>query len=169
MVIPLGAEKCQLLLHLCGGGEALHGMVIVRRSRRELAIASSTRACTCTINRRDPSVTMLAPDMNEQIGLHLRGMITAWTRMCRCRSRFCMCLKDVLHQPTLLNKALRTHGADIRLVSSVLLHMVEHRVLTCLRDPAIGAHELTLLILLVDEFRSGHRTAALPAAARFNF
>ena len=101
---------------------------------------------------------MLASDVDQQIGLHLGGVVAAWACVGRRRAWLCVGLEHVLDQAALLNKALRTHVADIRFVSSVLLHVVEHRVLASLRDPAVGANELPLLILVVDEFRTGHRT-----------
>lgn len=113
---------------------------------------------------------MLAADVDEQISLHLRRMIA--TGACvggRC-PRLRVRLQHVLHESALLNEALGTHVADIRFVSSVLLHMVEHRVLTGLDDSAVGAHELPLLVPVIDDLRGGHRDwLGVRRRPRFNF
>lgn len=81
-----------------------------------------------------------------------------------------MSLEHVLHESALLDEALLTHVADMRQISSVLLHVVEHRVLPSLGYSAVRAHELTLLVLMVDEFGSGHRTRRVTRRRRrFNF
>lgn len=56
---------------------------------------------------------MLASDVDQQIGLHLGGVVAAWTGVGWRRARLGVGLEHVLDQTALLNKALRTHVADI--------------------------------------------------------
>lgn len=142
-------KGCQLILEFRWCSKALNGMVIVRSCGREVALASGTCTSTRAGNSRDPPITVLAPDMNEQICLHLGCVITARAGPCRCCIRWGVCLQHVLRKPTLLNKPLRTHAADMLHLSSVLLHVVEHSILSCLCDPTIWAYKFALLIAKV--------------------
>jgi len=103
---------------------------------------------------RHPGNTMLPHNMNPHVRLHLGNMVTAGTipgdpgvnipRM----GHIPVNLGHMLIEPTLLNKCLRTYTAGMRLVSSVVLLVVMHRVLLR-RHKATGiegADELSALI-----------------------
>ena len=59
-----------------------------------------------------------------------------------------MNLRHMLVQAALLHKFLRTHAADMRLVSSMVLLVIVHRVLPiCHKGAGVkGAHELVGII-----------------------
>jgi len=91
---------------------------------------------------------VFAPDVNQQIGLHLAHVVTARTGPCRLGTGW-MRLHHMLHEPTLLNK-LRIAGPTCMVVfACMLLHMIEHRILACLCDTAGWADKEPLLILNV--------------------
>lgn len=59
-------------------------------------------------------------------------------------------------EAALLEKALAAIGTGVWQLSGVLLHVVEHRVLAGLRDPAVRAYELALLVSDIDSLRLDH-------------
>lgn len=105
---------------------------------------------------------MLARHVNQHVRLDLTAVVTERTiptlagvgivRVRTLRMRGC----PVLMEAALLEKALAAVGAGVRQFSGVLFHMVEHRVLTGLRDSTVGAHELPLLVPDIDSLRLDH-------------
>ena len=127
-------------------------MIVIGRRRLEDLAAAKTGLTRR--KSRYPRSTMLSHNMNPHVRLHLGHMVTAGTvpgnpgvNIPRMR-HIPMNLGHVLIQAALLNKLLRTHTTGMRLVSSVVLLVVVHRVLL-LRDEATGIEgtdELSALI-----------------------
>lgn len=88
---------------------------------------------------------MHACNVDLHIGLHPAAMITARAAPHLMISDW-MSLRDMLVQPALLNKSPIASGyrADILHISCVLLHMVEHRVLSLLGYRAERALECAI-------------------------
>ena len=136
-------------------------MVVIGRGRLETLAATNTDL----IRSRGwhPGNTMLSHNMNPHVRLHLRDMVAAGAapgdpgvnipRM----GHIPVNLGHVLIKPALLNKLLRTHTAGMRLVSSVVLLVVVHRVLFR-RHKAAGVKGADELFGLIFDIQDGCHT-----------
>jgi len=87
---------------------------------------------------------MFAPNVDHEIGLHPRYVVAAGARPGRQILRCRMSLEHMLGEPTLLNEALGTLGANMLELPEMFLHVIEHRVLALLDHAAVGADKLPL-------------------------
>ena len=132
-------------------------MVVISRGRLEALAAPNTYLIRS--RRWHPGSTVLPHNMNPHIRLHFGNMVA--TRAVPGNSgvdiprmgHIPMNLGHVLIKPTLLDKLLRTHTAGMRLVSSVILLVVVHRILLrCDKSTGIeGANELFGLIFDIQD------------------
>ena len=147
-------------------------MVVIGRGRLEALAAPNTHLIRS--RGRYPGNTVLSHNMHPHIWLHLRDMVAAGAapgdpgvnipRM----GYIPVNLGHVLIEPTLLNKLLRTHTAGMRLVSSVVLLVVVHRVLLC-RHKATGVKGADELIGFIFDIQYGCHTFVEGRATPFKF
>ncbi len=125
--------------------KALDSMIVICGYRRKASLTSGT----VTISRRgrDPTLSMLPTNMNDEIRLHLACVVTTRAIPHGC-ALYGMGLHRVLLEATLLDKGLAAARllADMCHLSGMLLHMIEHGVLTVLDNATIRTDELSLLI-----------------------
>ena len=132
-------------------------MIVIRGHRREAPLATTAFPIRC---RRDPPLSVLPTNVNDEICLHLASMVAAWAVPYGC-ALLGMRLHCVLLEATLLNKGLTAARllADMRHLSSMLLHVIEHGVLTLLDIATFRTDKLPLLIPQVSHLcYGGHPT-----------
>jgi len=147
-------------------------MVVIGRGRLEGLAATNTGLIRC--HQWNSSPTMLPHNMNPHVRLHLGDMVAAGAvprdpgvnipRMVHIPVN----LGHVLIKPALLNKLLRTHTAGMRLVSSMVLLVVVHRVLLC-RHKATGIEGANELFGLIFDIQYGCHTFDEGPATPFKF
>lgn len=107
-------------------------MVIVRRCRREALCAAAARHRTG--GGWNPAGPVFPRNVDHQVRLHPTRVVTARATPIRYldtgrRRLLGVRLNHMLLETALLNEALRTHAANMRQISGMFLHVIEHSVL----------------------------------------